>query len=126
MLEVSLPDSNCADKCNQIGCSRLPADTILLWSKAMIRTFRHKGLAEFFETGSKRKIQAKHAKRLRLILALLDVATRAEQLNAPGLRLHPLKGSLVGYHAVDVDENFRVVFRIEGGHAEEVDYGDYH
>ena len=92
----------------------------------MILSFRHKGLAEFFETGSTRKIQPKHAKRLRLILGLLDVATHAGQLNAPGLRLHPLKGLLTGYHAVDVDENFRVIFRMAGGHAVEVDYGDYH
>jgi len=27
---------------------------------------------------------------------------------------------------VDVDENYRVVFRFEAGHAIEVDYGDYH
>lgn len=92
----------------------------------MIRSFRHKGLADYFEHGSTRKIQPKHAKRLRLILGLLDVATRAEQLNAPGLRLHPLKGRLAGYYAVDVDENYRVVFRMAGGHAEEVDYGDYY
>ena len=32
----------------------------------MIKTFRHKGLAEFFETGNARKVQAKHAKRLRM------------------------------------------------------------
>lgn len=92
----------------------------------MIHSFRHKGLAEFFESGSTRKIQSKHAKRLRLILGLLDVATHAGQLNAPGLRLHLLKGSLTGFYAVDVDENFRVVFRMAGGHAEDVDYGDYH
>jgi proteic killer suppression protein len=92
----------------------------------MIRSFRHKGLAEFFSTGSKRKVQAKHAKRLRMILTMLNIATRPTQMDAPGLRLHALKGKLEGCFAVDVDENFRVVFRFEEGHVVEVDYGDYH
>ena len=92
----------------------------------MIRSFRHKGLEELFLTGSSRKVQSKHGKRLRLILTLLNAATHAGQMNAPGLRLHPLKGKLVCRYAVNVDENFRVTFAFEAGHAVEVDYGDYH
>jgi len=92
----------------------------------MIKSYRHKGLAELFQTGSARKVQAKHAKRLQLILTMLNVATHARQMDAPGLRLHPLKGKPGGRWAVDVDENYRVVFRFDGGHAYEVDYGDYH
>lgn len=47
-------------------------------------------------------------------------------MNAPDLRLHPLKGKAAGRYAVWVDENFRVTFRFEAGHALAVDYGDYH
>ena len=92
----------------------------------MIKNFRHKGLAEFFVTGNARKVQAKHARRLRMILTMLNAATHARQMGAPGLRLHPLKGKPDGRWAVDVDENYRVIFRFEGEHAVEVDYGDYH
>jgi proteic killer suppression protein len=92
----------------------------------MIKTFKHKGLAELFNTGSARKVQAKHAARLKMILTMLNGATHAGQLNAPGLRLHPLKGKPAGRYAVWVDENFRVIFRFETGNAIEVDYGDYH
>jgi toxin HigB-1 len=92
----------------------------------MVKSFRHKGLEELFRTGSSRKVQAKHGKRLQLILTLLNAATHAGQMNAPGLRLHPLKGKLAGRYAVNVDENFRVTFAFEAGHAVEVDYGDYH
>jgi toxin HigB-1 len=95
-------------------------------STYMIKTFRHKGLAEFFETGNARKVQAKHARRLRMILTMLNAASHARQMDAPGLRLHPLKGKPEGRWAVDVDENYRVIFRFEEGHAFEVDYGDYH
>jgi proteic killer suppression protein len=44
----------------------------------------------------------------------------------PGYRLHPLKGKLKGFHAVDVQANWRVIFRFADGDAFEVDYLDYH
>ena len=37
-----------------------------------IRTFRHKGLKNFFDSGNKAGIQAAHAKRIKLILDLLN------------------------------------------------------
>jgi len=49
----------------------------------MIKTFRHKGLQRFFETGSKAGIQAAHAPRLRVQLAALDQAVKPEDLCAP-------------------------------------------
>jgi proteic killer suppression protein len=61
-----------------------------------------------------------------MILTMLNVATHPGQMAAPGLPLHPLKGKATGQFAVDVDENFRVVFRFDEGHAVEVDYGDYY
>jgi proteic killer suppression protein len=60
----------------------------------MIKTFQHKGLKIFFETGITKGIRADHAKRLRLVLAALDTATGPVELNLPGYRLHPLKGQL--------------------------------
>jgi proteic killer suppression protein len=92
----------------------------------MIKSFRSKALAEFFTAGKSRKIQAKHEKKLRLILSLLNAATQPGQMAAPGLRYHPLVGPMKGLHAVSVDENTRVTFKWENGHATEVDYGDYH
>lgn len=64
--------------------------------------------------------------RLRLILTMLNTAEHVRQMDAPGLRLHPLKGKLAGYWAVDVDENFRIIFKFVDGDALEVNYGDYH
>ena len=92
----------------------------------MIRSFRHKGLARFFETGSKAGIQSAHAERLRLILGRLNAAVRAEDMGLPGLRLHPLKGERKGTWAVWVSGNWRVTFRFVGADAEVVDYEDYH
>jgi proteic killer suppression protein len=92
----------------------------------MIKSFKSKAVAELFNTGNARKVQAKHVERLKVILTMLNAATHAGQMNAHGLRLHPLKGKPKGRYSVWVDENYRVIFRFEAANAVEVDYGDYH
>ena len=92
----------------------------------MIRSFKHKGLAKFFATGSKSGIQAQQAERLRLILGRLSAAAKPEDMGLPGLRLHPLKGTRKGTRAVWVSGNWRITFRFVGADAEVVDYEDYH
>ena len=92
----------------------------------MIKSFRHKGLQRFFETGSKSGIQAVHATRLRLQLAALDQAIQPEDLSAPAWALHPLKGDLKGQCALTVNGNWRMVFMFNGQDAVLVDYLDYH
>jgi proteic killer suppression protein len=47
-------------------------------------------------------------------------------MNLPGFRLHRLKGENAGFWAVTVRANWRVIFRMVGGHATDVDYLDYH
>lgn len=92
----------------------------------MIASFRHKGLERFFHTGNAKGIQPKHAKRLRLILTMLNAASKPEHMSAPGLGLHLLKGDLAGFWSVEVSGNWRVIFRFDGSHAREVNYVDYH
>lgn len=92
----------------------------------MIIGFRHKGLELLFATGSTRGVQAAHAKKLRSILGLLDVAASPADMNLPSFKLHPLKGELKGHWSVWVNGNWRVTFRFEGADAELVDYQDYH
>jgi proteic killer suppression protein len=57
------------------------------------------------------------------VLARLDVATRPEQLDLPGFRLHPLKGELAG---ITARANWRIIFRFDEGDATDVDLVDYH
>jgi toxin HigB-1 len=92
----------------------------------VILSFVHKGLEQFFLTGSKAGIQPAHAKRLRLQLAKLDSAASAADMDMPGWRLHPLKGQRAGHWAVWVDQNLRLTFAFEGTNAVLVDYQDYH
>ena len=92
----------------------------------MIKSFKHKGLKGLYETGNKKGIRPEHFKRLRIILARLDASQAPEDMNLPGLRLHPLKGDLKEFWAVDVSGNWRVIFRFENNNAVDVDYDDYH
>ncbi|MGH8225925.1 MAG: type II toxin-antitoxin system RelE/ParE family toxin [Gammaproteobacteria bacterium] len=91
-----------------------------------MKTFRHKGLEAFFQTGSKAGIQPAHGRRLRLQLATLDASVGAQGMNLPGWRLHPLSGVLSGHWAVAVSGNWRLTFKFDGKDAVLVDYQDYH
>jgi proteic killer suppression protein len=92
----------------------------------VIKSFRHKGLQRFFETGSKAGIQASHAEKLRLQLAALDQAQKPEDMSAPSWGLHPLRGDLKGYWAITVNGNWRLIFFFEGVNVILLDYLDYH
>ncbi len=91
-----------------------------------IRSFKHKGLKKFFETGSKSGIQAALTKKIGLILDRLDAATDPKDMNFPGSDFHPLKGTLNGYYSVHVNGNWTIIFRFEKGEALEVNLIDYH
>lgn len=68
----------------------------------MIKSWRHKGLEEFFFSGSKAGIRPDHASRLRRQLAQLNIAQSAQDMNLPGWKLHGLDGSLAGHYSVSV------------------------
>jgi proteic killer suppression protein len=92
----------------------------------VIKSYRHKGLQKFAETGSKAGIKPKHATRLRKLLTALDVASVAEDMNAPGYKLHALRGSLEDHWSVWVSGNWRITFTFERTDVILVDYLDYH
>jgi len=93
----------------------------------MIRSFWHKGLKSFFESGSRRGIQADLAKRIRVRLDVIDAALTVSDLNLPGFGLHELKGRRAGtWSDYWVSGNWRITFRFEGGDAHDLDLEDYH
>jgi len=60
-------------------------------------------------------------------LKLLDGAARLDDLVVPaGNRLERLKGQQAKRHSIRVNDQFRVTFRWENGHAFEVCIEDYH
>jgi toxin HigB-1 len=92
----------------------------------LIRSIRHKGLKRLYEEDDPRGVIAEHVVKLRDILARLDAARAAADMDMPGFRLHPLKGEFKGFWAVTVRANWRVIFRLVDFAVFDVDYLDYH
>ena len=92
----------------------------------LIKSFKHKGLKRFYETGSVAGIDPAHRQRIRLRLTALDTAHTIDDLDLPGFRLHPLKGDRQGLWAIDVSANWRIPFEFIDGDAYSVNYKDYH
>jgi proteic killer suppression protein len=92
----------------------------------MIRSFQHKGLEKFFNTGSRAGIDPAFASKLELQLALLNRATKPKSMGVPGWDLHPLKGDLKGHWSVKVNGNWGLTFRFLSEDAEVVDLQEYH
>ena len=92
----------------------------------VIKSFKHKGLRRYYETGSKSGIQAKHEARLRLQLAALDTARVIDDMDVPGYRLHALKGRAKNRWSIWVSGNWRLTFEFRDGNAYVLDYEDYH
>jgi toxin HigB-1 len=92
----------------------------------MIRTFRHKGLKQVFETGSARGVAPDLVRRLIRQLDLLNRAVTPQDMNLPGYRLHELKGARKGTWSVTVSGNWRLTFTFRDRDAYDVDMEDYH
>lgn len=89
-------------------------------------SFKHKGLRQFYETGTTAGIQASHRNRLRMMLTALETATHIADMDIPGFRLHQLKGRRKGIWSISVSGNWRITFEFENGNAHIVNYEDYH
>jgi proteic killer suppression protein len=92
----------------------------------MIKTFRHKGLKQLFETGKSRSVSADLTRRLIRQLDFLNRATGSSDMNLPGNRLHELKGDRKGTWSITVSGNWRLTFTFEGEDAHDIDLEDYH
>ncbi|MGH9872084.1 MAG: type II toxin-antitoxin system RelE/ParE family toxin [Pyrinomonadaceae bacterium] len=92
----------------------------------MIRSFRHRGLQEFFDTGSKRRISPDLAGRIARRLDVLEAAQRIADIDAHGFKLHRLKGERQGEWAISVSGNWRITFKFSNGEAADINLEDYH
>ena len=92
-----------------------------------IRSFRHRGLKQFFEKGTARGIDARLADKIEEMLFAIDTADDVSDVDLfPGWRLHRLSGDLDGFWSLTVTGNRRLIFRFEDGEADDVDLVDYH
>jgi toxin HigB-1 len=71
----------------------------------MIKSFKHKGLEDFFYTGNKKGIKPEHASGLEIILDRLNASNDIKDMNYPGSNLYKLTGDKKGQYAVKVSGN---------------------
>ena len=91
----------------------------------MIRSFKHKGLAELFARGrSRRAGQDLHARCLRRLEAL-DQAESLTDLHVPGFNFHSLQGVPTRY-SMHVNGPWCITFEWEEDDALRVDLEQYH
>lgn len=96
----------------------------------MIRSFDQAGTKDVFhgrDTKSARRFAKELWPSIRRKLASLDAATSLADLAAvPGYRLEALKGDQKGRYSIRVNEQYRITFSFEDGHASGVRCEDYH
>ena len=92
----------------------------------MIKSFKHKGLKNFFYNNDQSRINPQHASKIARILDRLDASVRPHDMNLPGYKLHELTGKEKGTWSVWVSGNWRDTFQFDGNDAILVDYRDYH
>ncbi|MEQ1967243.1 type II toxin-antitoxin system RelE/ParE family toxin [Xenorhabdus nematophila] len=92
----------------------------------MIKSFKHKGLKRFFDTGSTAGIDANQAKKISVRLSVLDFAREIKDIDVPGFFLHPLTGDKKGLWSITVTGNWRITFEFTDGDVYVVNYEDYH
>lgn len=111
---------------SELGRYMLVARCATRYTLCVIKSFRHKGLKRFFETGKVSGIQPAHARRLKLQLMALHSAQSIDDMEIPGFRLHRLTGREKGRWSIWVNGNWRLTFEFEDGNVHVLDYEDYH
>ena len=94
----------------------------------MIVSIKHKGLKLLWEKASGAKLPAVLVPKISMVMQLIDQARKVEDVNFPGSNLHPLRGDLVGFWAVKISGNYRLIFQFDGEEctALDLDFIDYH
>ena len=92
----------------------------------MIKSFKHKGLEKFFRQNVRSGLNAQHCDRIGRLLDAIDEAENPDELNIPGYGLHKLAGNKKDTWSLKVSGNWRITFKLDGGHALDVNLEDYH
>ena len=90
------------------------------------RSFRHRGLRQFYERAGHCGIAADQLDRIALALADLDAAGKPSDLGLLGYRLHPLIGDRRGLWSISITGSWRITLRSEAGDVYDVDLVDCH
>jgi len=95
--------------------------------EGMIRSFADKETEQLFATGHSRRLPQTILRRALGRLQHLDLAAHPEDLAIPpSNRLEALRGDRSGQWSIRINDQWRICFRFEEGHAFDVEIIDYH
>jgi len=92
----------------------------------MIKSFKHRGLEQFFTKDSKKLLDIRDLPKITRILDRLDAACVLDDMNIPGWNFHELKGKRKGVWSVAVRKNWKITFCFENENVYDVNLEDYH
>jgi proteic killer suppression protein len=92
----------------------------------VITSFKHKGLYRLYAYGDHAGIPSVHAACIVRMLDRLNSCCEPADMDLPGYKFHPLKGSRQGTYSVQVSGNWRITFCFANGNAFNVRLEDYH
>jgi len=91
----------------------------------MIKSFKHKGLAELFERGHSRRVHQDLQSRCLRRLEVVDKAESLADLIVPGFNFHAIKGAPKRY-SIHVNGPWCITFEWEEGEVLRVNLEQYH
>ena len=93
----------------------------------MILTFKDRRTEQLFNNEVPKGLPADVLKKARYQLKQLHSVSQLDDMKVPpGNKLHALKGTRKGQHAVWINDKWRVVFCWKGGNVTDVEITDYH
>lgn len=93
----------------------------------MIKSFADKATAAVFSGQLVRRLPHDIQVIARRKIKLIDATSRIEELRVPpGNRLELLSGNRAGQWSIRINDQWRICFKWERGHAEDVEIADYH
>jgi toxin HigB-1 len=93
----------------------------------MIRSFKDKLTEALFNRSRLKGIHPDVARQaFRRLVALRDAAALSDLRSPPGNRLEALRGDRQGQWSIRVNDQWRICFRWQDDHAEDVEFCDYH
>ncbi len=92
-----------------------------------IKSFKHKGLKNYYYNDDVSELNAEHVKKIGYALDAIDASHHPKHLKAIyQKRFSEKKGSGKGVYSIEINGNMRITFQIEDDGAVLLDYRDYH
>jgi proteic killer suppression protein len=92
----------------------------------MIQSFSDRDTEQLFHAEKSRRFNVVARVALRKLIQLNRAGRLADLSVPPGNRLEALKGDLIGYHSIRINDQWRIVFRWSNAGPAEVRMQDYH